>query len=421
MKRVRYYACLLMIGLSAQFTNAQVVNPGNVAKDDATNRANNNIYSGVDKGAGKVEDGIKGLFKKKKKTDTTAKAAAPTTQPAIQPVLNNQVPVAQTNTAGFKTYSNYDFVPGDTVLFEDHFTDDQDGEFPSHWDLKNGQAVLNKMDDNLAFLLTDGNYCKVLPLIKSPSYLTDNFTVEYDIYANDSYPLQLWFYRKPNSFDNDNFSVRVDGAGCAYKVGGSNDGLTADLPADISHNNFSNKWHHIAIAYKKQQLKVYVDQYRVLVVPRTVLPPVHLDIESIGDQKKPVVFKNFRIANGGGMNMLGKKFTDAKIITHGINFDIDKATIKPESMGTLNMVVSVLKDNPDIQFEIDGHTDNSGTAPHNLALSQQRADAVKTQLVAMGIDATRLTTKGFGDTKPISDNLTIEGKANNRRVEFIKM
>jgi len=163
-----------------------------------------------------------------------------------------------------------------------------------------------------------------------------------------------------------------------------------------------------------------VDQYRVLVVPRVLFAPVHLDIEGIGDQTNPIVFKNFRIAKGGGMNMLNKKFTDAKIVTHGINFDIDKATIKPESMGTLNMIVGILKENPEIKFEIDGHTDATGAAPHNLTLSQQRADAVKVQLISMGIDAARLTTKGYGSTKPISDNSSLEGKANNRRVEFIK-
>jgi OOP family OmpA-OmpF porin len=119
--------------------------------------------------------------------------------------------------------------------------------------------------------------------------------------------------------------------------------------------------------------------------------------------------------------MVGKKFMDTKIVTHGINFDRDQANLKPESMGTLNMIVLVMKDNPGLKFEVDGHTDNSGDAAHNFTLSQQRAAAVKDQLVKMGIDASMLTTKGFGDTKSISDNNTPAGRANNRRVEFVKI
>jgi OmpA-OmpF porin, OOP family len=155
-------------------------------------------------------------------------------------------------------------------------------------------------------------------------------------------------------------------------------------------------------------------------VPNTKDDFYAVEFGGLGQEANPLVFRNIRIASGGQMNMIGKKFTESKIVTHGINFDVDKATIKPESMGTLNMIVQVLKDNPDLKFEIDGHTDNSGAAAHNLTLSQQRAIAVKDQLTKMGVDASRLTTKGFGDTKPIADNGTIEGKANNRRVEFVK-
>lgn len=85
------------------------------------------------------------------------------------------------------------------------------------------------------------------------------------------------------------------------------------------------------------------------------------------------------------------------------------------------MIVKVMRNNPGLKFEIDGHTDNSGQSTHNLTLSQQRAASVKKQLVSMGIDASRLTTKGFGDTKPIADNNTPEGRANNRRVEFVRL
>ena len=120
------------------------------------------------------------------------------------------------------------------------------------------------------------------------------------------------------------------------------------------------------------------------------------------------------------MNMIGRKLTEAKIVTHGINFDVDMATIRPESMGVLNQIKAVMEQDASLKFEIDGHTDNSGDSAHNQTLSQERAEAVKTQLVTMGIDADRLSTKGYGDAKPMASNDTPDGKANNRRVEFVR-
>jgi outer membrane protein OmpA-like peptidoglycan-associated protein len=147
-----------------------------------------------------------------------------------------------------------------------------------------------------------------------------------------------------------------------------------------------------------------------------------LNFVGIGDQDKPIMLKNIRIAQGGSFNDTKRILSEPKsrIITHGILFDVDKSTIKPQSMGTINQIFQFLKDDPSLKFEIDGHTDNTGESQHNLQLSQQRADAVKDQLVSMGIESSRLTTKGFGDSKPIADNSSPEGKANNRRVEFVK-
>jgi outer membrane protein OmpA-like peptidoglycan-associated protein len=194
-----------------------------------------------------------------------------------------------------------------------------------------------------------------------------------------------------------------------------------EYPPAIASDNYINKWHHVAIAYKNKRLKIYVDQYRVVSIPEIALNSNVFSMRGEGKPDKPVMFANFKFAQGAGIKTPETKFTEAKIVTHGINFDINKADIKPESMGTINAIVGILKNNPDLKFEIQGHTDNSGVAANNLTLSQKRSDEVKKQMVALGVDAARLTTKGFGDTKPISDNGTPEGKANNRRVEFVKL
>lgn len=388
---------------------AQVQDPSVTAKQGATDRANSNVSDKVNKGLDKSEDAVKGLFKKKKDDKPAGSTSA-----SVAPAATDSAPVTS-----LATYQNYDFVPGDKILFEDHFTGEADGEFPARWSLLSGQGVLNKMGGEEAFTLTDGNYVKVVPRMQNENYLTDPFTIELDTYEpSGAYGLLVFLNAAGTTSDQD-ATIQLQQAEVVY--GSEPVNLNATLPESIREENYLNKWHHIAIAYKNKQVKVYVDQFRVLVIPDTRLSFAKVQFGGIAGPDVPIVFKNVRIAAGGSMNMIGKEFTASKIVTHGINFDVDKATIRPESMGTLNMIVQLMTSNPSIKFEVDGHTDNSGTSAHNMTLSQQRADAIKQELVKLGIDQSRLTAKGLGDTKPISDNNTPDGKANNRRVEFVKM
>ena len=308
--------------------------------------------------------------------DTAAAASATAAAPAGA-ALPAAAAGAAASPAVLKVYQNYDFTPGETIVFADDFTSTQDGEFPDRWQLISGQGVVNANNGKSAFYLTDGNYARVGPRIKNKSYLSDPYTVEFDWFpAPGAYGINVFL--KSDS-DEERLGLNFDSFEFQGTNGAAN--LSASLPASLQGDGIRGSWHHVAIAAKGTQMKVYLDQYRILVIPDTAMSATSVQLGGIAGQDTPLVFTNVRLATGGGMNMIGQQFTDAKIVTHGILFDVDKATLRPESMGTLNQIKRIMTQNPALKFEIDGHTDNTGAAAHNLTLSQQRADAVKAQLV----------------------------------------
>ncbi|WP_198174773.1 OmpA family protein [Spirosoma arboris] len=414
---------LFTLVLATLFISPTFAQFGNIldrAANAATNRANQKIDQGINKGLDKVEEGVKNGGKK-----TTGSTQAPTTNPDDQATANPATasgngPAAAAKPVSMRSYANYDFVPGNKIIFEDDFHTDQDGEFAEHWDLLAGQAILNKVGDGLVMKITDGNYGKVTPLMKNKNYLPKEFTLEYDYYQTPgAYGLRFWF-EDAEGHEVIQCQADRDGAAATYMVNDESRTLGGNMPEELKSANFDDRWHHVAFILKGRSIKMYIDQFRVLTVPQNTAVPTRFIFGGIASQNEPLIFKNLRIAEGGGANLIGQKFGEGKYISHGINFDYGKAIIKPESMGEINAIYKFLSENSGSKFEVGGYTDADGSDASNLTLSQKRADAVKTQLVSMGVDAGRLTAKGYGETKPIADNTTFEGKAQNRRVEFVK-
>ena len=129
---------------------------------------------------------------------------------------------------------------------------------------------------------------------------------------------------------------------------------------------------------------------------------------------------DIRVADAGAVNKdMGSSLkTNCHVAVYGVLFDFNKSTLQPASDPVLQQILDLLKKTPALKIEVQGHTDNVGGDAYNQTLSEARARAIVTWLTQHGIAAARLTAKGFGKTRPIADNATDAGRANNRRVEI---
>jgi len=327
-----------------------------------------------------------------------------------------------------KPWSKYDFVPGETIIFNDILEGEQNGEFPSQWDLIDGY-VENALfeDENVIRFPVESSGATIKPLMKKEGdYLPEKFTIEFDMYlSHRTTKYAIMFWDKGKSFRRPSELGDIGVIEVGYEQGASYDGgrMRRNLPKE-SKKAYPH-WRHVAISFNIRALKIYIDQDRLLMLPNVKGNPVAIslkgstyDYSQTGDY--PTMIKNIRIAEGA-VQLYDRFLTDGKIVANGIKFDSGKATLKPESMGVINEIVKLMKQHPEIKFSVEGHTDSDGETQFNQNLSEQRANTVMNELIEQGIDGERMISKGFGEDVAITDNGTPEGKANNRRVEFVKM
>ena len=320
------------------------------------------------------------------------------------------------------TYAKSDFVPGDEIIFEDLLVGEKLGEFPSQWDLISGTIEIAKLNGENTICFTSHG-ASIAPLMKDmENYLPEMFTIEFDyLEFPNQYTFRHRFYLRDGN--KDVLSVEFAGAdsdvSCRYYTPSGDSRKTDDGKLAKSIVNKNNGWNHFALSFNKRACKIYINGTRVANIPNMAAPKT-LQIWGATQQDQFTYIKNVRIAKGA-VPLYDRMMSDGKFITYGITFDVGKATIKPESMGEINRIVQLMNENPDLKFSVEGHTDSTGNPTSNQTLSEQRSQAIVAKLVEMGIAQDRLTAVGKGQNNPIADNSTDEGRAKNRRVEFVKM
>ena len=262
----------------------------------------------------------------------------------------------------------------------------------------------------------------ILPYLKNRAqdYLPDEFTFEMDVYFHKDLKLNseyyIWLYDAKNQIKimSPSKPIRVEYNRVHYNFIG-------DFYPNQNKLKPTDGWRHIAISFNRRAMKGYLDDTRLLNIPNCEFNPtgIMISAHNTSGTGRPLV-KNIRIAKGA-VPLYDKFLVDGKFVTTGIKFDVNKATIKPESMGTINYVVKMMTDHPELKFSVEGHTDSDGETVSNQKLSEARSKAVADTMIKLGISADRLASKGLGESKPMTANDTPEGKAQNRRVEFVKI
>lgn len=337
-----------------------------------------------------------------------------------------------------EVYSKFDYVPGDKLLFFEDFSNDFVGDFPSRWNTNgSGEVVkINKVEGNWLELKPGYN----IMFIPDVNDLPDDYTIEFDALAlgvdkQTSSTARLHVILSDNNKFNKGKEHYVDvsipfGQYAAFDFraynyfnrggGDINSGIKADIRDEVLNQP------HFSISVTKKRFRLWVNEKKYIDIPRfiqelDVLNHIKFHINNFKDGEERLFIRNLKVAEGG-VDLRRKLLSEGKISTNGILFDSGSDKIKPQSYGIIRQISQVLMQDESIKLNIIGHTDADGDDASNLELSKKRAAAVKNALINIyKISGERLQTDGKGETIPVGDNTTVDGKAQNRRVEFVKI
>jgi outer membrane protein OmpA-like peptidoglycan-associated protein len=321
--------------------------------------------------------------------------------------------------AAKKLWVNYDFVPGDRTIFYTDYSEDEVGNFPARLEFREGNMEVAELGgERYIRIPTHGAF--TIPL---PETLPQRFTIEMDVInrvAIDGWAFQLQGGAKP-SYDQTTSLIRWGTDGAALVGGG---GGEVQLPSDdANRSRYRGKPATLRVLGDGKYIKVYLDERRLVNVPNAAFPrtnAISVIAEGRSDDN-PVYIGRIRVAESR-KSIYDDLAAKGRVATQGILFATGSDELRPESGPTLKEIAAMLRQHPELKLRIEGHTDNVGAPDANLALSERRALAVRGALVTdFQVDAARLESKGFGDSKPAGSNATPEGRQNNRRVELVRL
>lgn len=424
----------ILICLCISTAYAQKIDVKQKAKNATTNRAEGKVDETINKGLDKLEKGIGGIFKKKDKNSEANTDDKKTKAKDEESKGGNEEPA-------FSTANKFDFIPGDKIIAFDDFKQDAMGDLPAKWNSTGGAEIAKVNGSEFNWVQLSG-----AKAFFSPQYISkmpDNCTVDFDMivtHNRESNWYQRFFIELISSASlagtsqdaymssNTGVSFEIEPKDNQVNAKSYLKGETLTESKGLYAKLKTSKPIHVSIMRQQQRVKVYFDEKKVYDLPQglAVVPNYYLRfgtfVQDEGDAETTKMYvSNMRYAVGKP-DMRNKLLTEGKLVTRGILFDVGSSVIKAESAGVLKEIAGILNDNPSLKVKIIGHTDSDGDNAKNLQLSEQRAMAIKTVLVnAYNVNEDNMTAEGKGEIQPVDVNTTAAGKANNRRVEFIKL
>lgn len=370
----------------------------------------------------KAADAVKDASKK-----DTAKSTAPdsarkpvASAPAAAPVTTAQSPTTKSDA---KVWENYDFVPGNKVLFYTDFSEDRVGNFARGMKYVSGPAEVVERD-GIKVLRATGTVQFLVPVGR---VLPQRFTLEIDAIAPMAGALTraISFEGGARWLASDqSATVSWNPRAAFYEGSGKNmSSSTSEIP-EMMRDQMVGNVVHLRVLMDSGYFKMYANERRLYNIPEFAFKRdsvIRIALEGAEADGMAVYVTSIRVAESETDVLYDALAAKGRWATQGILFETGKTELRPESRPVLKEIASTMKKYGDLKILIEGHTDNVGSAATNLALSDQRAAAVKAKLVAdFALDPSRITTKGLGDTKPSAPNTTAAGRSQNRRVEIVK-